>query len=237
MRKIVIIIVSGMFFLIMPGAIRNGFGAVPYTFTSGTTAKAAEVNANFSDLDTRIGSLEGGQQGSTTSDGCIDKSLNPPDCSTCTTGSCTIGSTAYPAGNWVYLAKYTLPTHGELAISVGPSIVCTNDLSGAVLGLSLAVAADGPGFPPANPGSGVITYTELTLGNYPGGYELVPWKIARLSGRTMTQGVLTPGTTYKIFLFATMVCGTINGGCTFSEAPVRLQFTPLPAATVTITPN
>lgn len=239
MQRIIFVTIAGLLLLIMPEAVREGFCGVPHTFTAGTTAMASEVNANFSDLDTRLGSLEGGQQGSTSSDGCLDKSPGVPDCAACSIGSCTIGTgAAYPAANWVYLAKYTLPADGELVVSVGHSVVCQDIASaGSVLGVSLAVAEDAPGFPPADPGDGVIAYTELTLAAGRDTYELIPWKTTLLTGEIMTQGVLTSGTTYKIFLNAVTVSGNVFNACSFTEAPVHLQFTPLPAATVTITPN
>lgn len=39
------------------------YAAVPNTFTAGTAASAADINANFSDLDTRVGNLESGGAG------------------------------------------------------------------------------------------------------------------------------------------------------------------------------
>lgn len=238
MSKTLIVTAACLTVLALTAAIRDAYGAVPYTFSAGKTARAAEVNANFGNLDTRLNSLEGGQQGSTISDGCRDKSPSMPDCTFCPAGNCVIGSTAYPAANWVYLAKYTLPAHGELSVSVKPSIVCGNKVgSGTVLGISLALAdADAVGFPPADPAGGVIEHTQLILTSLPE-YQIIPWNTALLVGRTPTQGVLTPGKTYKIFLTAKEENGSVSGDCMFIEAPVNLQFTPLPAANVTITPN
>ncbi|USD67655.1 hypothetical protein [Vibrio sp. SCSIO 43136] len=44
----------------------NTYAAVPHTFSSGTAAKASEVNANFTNLDERISSLEQGTDAYTT---------------------------------------------------------------------------------------------------------------------------------------------------------------------------
>lgn len=49
----------------------QAFAAVPYTFTAGQPARASEVNANFSNLDTRVKALEtsGGSGGGGSSSG------------------------------------------------------------------------------------------------------------------------------------------------------------------------
>ena len=49
--------VAGLF-LAVSGSLVAGSASVPYVFSSGQKAKAAEVNANFKNLDDRVKSLE-----------------------------------------------------------------------------------------------------------------------------------------------------------------------------------
>jgi len=150
--KVIYLIVMG--FLIYEGEALAG--TLPYTFTAGTTARAAEVNANFDALESRLTTLENMESGSTTSDGSADKSPQAPDTSTCSTGSCIIGSASYtyPSGNWVYVARYTPQTEGVLTVTSGPALVCNeNVLFDTQIEVSISIA-EATSFLPSNPALG-----------------------------------------------------------------------------------
>lgn len=57
MKRNVTSFVAGLF-LAVSGSLVAGSASVPYVFSSGQKAKAAEVNANFKNLDDRVKSLE-----------------------------------------------------------------------------------------------------------------------------------------------------------------------------------
>jgi len=129
---------------------------IPNTFTPGTPARAADVNANFSavssavnGIDTRLSSVEAQLPASTTL--------------TITQTSLTVGSTVVVGGTTYLIVQMEVPQFGTDTVYLFRWPVVQSDFNS---GRSVYIRADGS-FSPQNPWPSCSTYNKTTLSGFP----------------------------------------------------------------------
>ena len=176
--------------LIGAGAIV--YASVPHTFATGDTLQAADLNGNFSALDTRISALEAGQMHW---DGYLNKA--------------SVGLTPTAPSNTLAHVTFTPPGTGSIVVRAHFSTAIRNTFDSTAPGdcnvvsqLSTAMTA-----PPVNPTPGTLGISEIFVAaNLPteymgGSYQWFP--------QTAEEGfAATAGTPLTVYLN-----GVSSGGC------------------------
>jgi hypothetical protein len=177
--------------LILTGAGALVYASVPHTFNTGDTLQAADLNGNFSALDTRVSALE---TGNVHWDGYLNKATN--------------GLTAAAPSTTLAHVTFTPPGTGAIVVRLHFSTAIRNNFDSTpgdcnvVSQLSTTTTA-----PPVNPAPGTLGISEIFVaGNLPteyggGSYQWFPQSAEE--GFAVTAG--TPLTVY--------LNGVLSGGC------------------------
>jgi hypothetical protein len=181
----------GITALVLTGAGAIVYASVPHTFATGDTLQAADLNGNFTALDTRIAALEAGQQHW---DGYLNKA--------------TVGlSPTAPTATLAHVT-FTPPATGSIVVRVHFSTAIRNNFD-TTMGDCNVVSqlSTGTTAPPTNPTPGTLGISEIFVaGNLPtesGGnsYQWFP--------QTAEEGfAATAGTALTVYLN-----GVASGGC------------------------
>jgi hypothetical protein len=182
----------GITALVLTGAGAIVYASVPHTFNSGDTLQAADLNGNFTALDTRIAALETGQ---VHWDGYLNKA--------------NVGlSTSAPTATLAHVT-FTPPGTGSIVVRLHFSTAIRNNFDSTAPGDCNVTSqlSTGTTAPAANPTTGTLGISEIYVAaNLPtelggGSYQWFP--------QTAEEGfAVTAGTPLTVYLN-----GTASGSC------------------------